>query len=89
MKLTKLQWARALAPVFLGVATGVAAAPNNNALQRFIVFHSWELMSDKEIYPKGSPEGWGCPTISNNAMKEIDPIIQNSEKPLLMWIYNE
>ncbi len=62
---------------------------NNNALQRFIVFHSWDLMSDKEVYPKGSPEGWGCPTISNNAMKEIDPIIQNSEKPLLMWIYNE
>ena len=62
---------------------------NNNALKRFIVFHSWELMSDKEIYPKGSPEGWGCPTISNNAMKELDPIIQNSEKPLLMWIYNE
>lgn len=62
---------------------------NNNALKRFIVFHSWELMSDEEIYPKGSPEGWGCPTISNNAMKELDPIIQNSEKPLLMWIYNE
>ncbi|AZA60850.1 peptidase [Chryseobacterium indoltheticum] len=62
---------------------------NNNALQRFIVFHSWELMCDDEVYPKGSPEGWGCPTISNNAMKELDPIIQNSEKPLLMWIYNE
>ncbi|WP_404986824.1 murein L,D-transpeptidase catalytic domain-containing protein [Chryseobacterium sp. M5] len=62
---------------------------NNNALKRFIVFHSWGLMSDEEVYPKGSPEGWGCPTISNNAMKELDPIIQNSEKPLLMWIYNE
>ncbi|MGO4708812.1 murein L,D-transpeptidase catalytic domain-containing protein [Chryseobacterium sp. 2TAF14] len=62
---------------------------NNNALKRFIVFHSWELMSDEEVYPNGSPEGWGCPTISNNAMKELDPIIQSSEKPLLMWIYNE
>lgn len=62
---------------------------NNNALKRFIVFHSWDLMSDKEVYPKGSPEGWGCPTISNNAMKELDPIIQHAEKPLLMWIYNE
>lgn len=62
---------------------------NNNALKRFIVFHSWNLMSDEEVYPKGSPEGWGCPTISNNTMKELDPIIQNSEKPLLMWIYHE
>ncbi|WP_317207268.1 murein L,D-transpeptidase catalytic domain-containing protein [Chryseobacterium turcicum] len=62
---------------------------NNNALKRFIVFHSWNLMSDEEVYPKGSPEGWGCPTISNNAMRELDPIIQNAKKPLLMWIYNE
>lgn len=60
---------------------------NSNALKRFIVFHSWNLMSDKEIYPNGSPEGWGCPTISNNAMREIDPMIQNSQKPVLMWIY--
>lgn len=61
---------------------------NSNALQRFIVFHSWNLMSDEEIFPKGSPEGWGCPTISNNAMKEIDPMLQKSKKPVLMWIYN-
>ena len=60
---------------------------NSNALKRFIVFHSWNLMSDEEVFPKGSPEGWGCPTISNNAMKEIDPVIQKSTKPILMWIY--
>ncbi|ALR29539.1 peptidase [Chryseobacterium sp. IHB B 17019] len=61
---------------------------NNNALKRFIVFHSWDLMSDKEVFPDGSPEGWGCPTVSNNAMKEIDPMLQNARKPVLMWIYN-
>lgn len=61
---------------------------NSNALKRFIVFHSWNLMSDTETFPNGSPEGWGCPTISNNAMKEIDPMIQKSGKPVLMWIYN-
>ncbi|TZF95268.1 peptidase [Chryseobacterium panacisoli] len=61
---------------------------NSNALKRFIVFHSWNMMSDDEVFPKGSPEGWGCPTISNNAMKEIDPMIQYSKKPVLMWIYN-
>lgn len=60
---------------------------NNNALKRFIVFHSWEMMSDEEIFPKGSPEGWGCPTISNNAMRALDPILQKSKKPVLMWIY--
>ncbi|MFC7346083.1 murein L,D-transpeptidase catalytic domain-containing protein [Chryseobacterium zhengzhouense] len=60
---------------------------NSNALKRFIVFHSWNLMSDEETFPKGSPEGWGCPTVSNNALREIDPMIQNSQKPVLMWIY--
>ncbi|WP_379964169.1 murein L,D-transpeptidase catalytic domain-containing protein [Epilithonimonas sp. UC225_85] len=61
---------------------------NNNALKRIIVFHSWEKMSDDEVFPKGSPEGWGCPTVSNNAFKEIDPLLKNSKKPVLMWIYN-
>ncbi|GAA5097922.1 murein L,D-transpeptidase catalytic domain family protein [Chryseobacterium ginsengisoli] len=61
---------------------------NSNSLKRVIVFHSWNLMSDNEVFPKGSPEGWGCPTISNNTMKEIDPMLQNSKKPVLMWIYN-
>lgn len=60
---------------------------NSNALKRYIVFHSWDQMSDEEVFPKGSPEGWGCPTVSNNAMREIDPMIQNSTKPVLMWIY--
>ncbi|KXH79096.1 murein L,D-transpeptidase catalytic domain-containing protein [Chryseobacterium kwangjuense] len=60
---------------------------NSNALKRYIVFHSWDQMSDEEVFPRGSPEGWGCPTVSNNAMKEIDPMIQNSGKPVLMWIY--
>lgn len=60
---------------------------NNNALKRFIVFHSWEKMSDEEVFPNGSPEGWGCPTVSNNAFRAIDPLLKNSTKPVLMWIY--
>jgi hypothetical protein len=60
---------------------------NNNALVRTIVFHSWDMVSDKEVYPDGTPEGWGCPTISNNSMKIIDPKLKASDKPVLMWIY--
>ncbi|WP_281337487.1 murein L,D-transpeptidase catalytic domain-containing protein [Flavobacterium eburneipallidum] len=60
---------------------------NNNAQKRFIVFHSWEVVSDEEVYPKGTPEGWGCPTISNNSFKIIDPLLKSSTKPVLMWIY--
>lgn len=60
---------------------------NSNAFKRFIVFHSWEQVSDEDVYPNGTPEGWGCPTISNNNMKIIDPILKAVDKPVLMWIY--
>jgi hypothetical protein len=61
---------------------------NSNALKRFIVFHSWEAVSDTEIYPSGTPEGWGCPTISNSSFQYIDPMLKSSKKPVLMWVYN-
>ena len=61
---------------------------NSNALKRIIVFHSWEEVADEEVYPMGTPEGWGCPTISNASFKIIDPLLKSSSKPVLMWIYN-
>lgn len=60
---------------------------NSNALSRWIVFHSWDKVSDEEIYPNGTPEGWGCPTISNNSMRIIDPQLKQVQKAVLMWIY--
>lgn len=60
---------------------------NNNAFKRLIVFHSWEVVSDTEVYPAGTPEGWGCPTISNNSFKLVDPLLKSVSKPVLMWIY--
>jgi hypothetical protein len=60
---------------------------NSNAQRRAIVFHSWEAISDNEIYPNGTPEGWGCPAISNNSFRMIDPLLRSSDKPVLMWIY--
>ncbi len=60
---------------------------NSNAAARYIVFHSWERVSDQEVYPAGTPEGWGCPTISNNSMRLLDPKLKASGKPILMWIY--
>lgn len=61
---------------------------NSNAQSRYIVFHSWEKVSDTEIYPDGTPEGWGCPTISNKNMRIVDPMLKAAKKPVLMWIYN-
>lgn len=60
---------------------------NNNAVKRQIVFHSWEAVSDTEVFPRGTPEGWGCPAISNNSMLMIDKKIKASSKRVLMWVF--
>lgn len=63
-------------------------ATNSNAMKRTIVFHSWELMSDVETYPDGSPEGWGCPTVSNKSMQYLDKLLMKTKNSTLFWIYN-
>ncbi|WP_244280889.1 murein L,D-transpeptidase catalytic domain-containing protein [Mucilaginibacter gossypiicola] len=60
---------------------------NNNALARQIVFHSWERVAENEVYPNGTPEGWGCPAISNNTMKTVDALLKKQKKHVLLWIY--
>ena len=61
---------------------------NNNALKRQIVFHSWEVVSDEEVFPAGTPEGWGCPTLSNASFLIVDKKLKTSASPVLMWIYD-
>lgn len=58
---------------------------NSNARSRAIVLHSWEAVSENEVYPQGTPEGWGCPAVSNESMKEIDELLKTNKK-VLMWI---
>ncbi len=58
---------------------------NSNARKRAIVLHSWEAVPKDEVYPYGTPEGWGCPAVSNESMKEIDELLKTN-KNVLMWI---
>ncbi|MFH6995622.1 murein L,D-transpeptidase catalytic domain-containing protein [Flavobacterium sp. FlaQc-48] len=58
---------------------------NSNARSRAIVLHSWEAIPNDEVYPVGTPEGWGCPAVSNESMKEIDELLKTHNK-VLMWI---
>ncbi|WP_188768648.1 murein L,D-transpeptidase catalytic domain-containing protein [Emticicia aquatilis] len=60
---------------------------NNNALVRTIVLHSWNDVTEGEVYPEGTPEGWGCPAISNEVMKDLDSKLSKTSKPVLLWIY--
>lgn len=61
---------------------------NRNACKRAIVLHSWDAVKDEPQYPKGTPEGWGCPAVSNNAMRKIDKSIKSSRKKTLLWVLN-
>lgn len=60
---------------------------NSNAASRYIVLHSWEQMPSAEVYPAGSPEGWGCPTLSDSNMLLLDPLLKKSQLPALLWIF--
>jgi hypothetical protein len=60
---------------------------NNNALRRFIVMHGWKDVPENEIYPNGSPEGWGCPAVSNQTMSCIDSIL-SKRKQVLLWSFH-
>lgn len=59
---------------------------NSNAVKRQIVLHSWESVADEEVYPAGTPEGWGCPAVSNNSMLVIDRKLKSTNKEVLLWI---
>jgi hypothetical protein len=58
---------------------------NSNAVKRAIVLHSWDKISTNEVFPQGTPEGWGCPAVSNESMKEIDALLKSNPK-MLLWI---
>lgn len=60
---------------------------NSNAQKRFIVLHSWDDVSEAEVYPSGTPEGWGCPATSNEFLTRIDKRLRSSKKPVLLCIF--
>jgi L,D-transpeptidase catalytic domain len=62
---------------------------NDNAAKRFVVFHSWENVPDEELYPSGTPEGWGCPIVSLSNFRLIDEKLKSNSKSTLMWIYTD
>ena len=62
---------------------------NSKAYERTIVLHSWDDIPHEEVYPSGTPEGWGCPAVSNDFMKVIDAKLQKASKNVLLWVYVE
>jgi hypothetical protein len=59
---------------------------NTNAEKRVVVLHSWDAVSNEEIYPRYAPLSWGCPAVSDEFMKTLDKKLQAAKKPVLLWI---
>lgn len=61
---------------------------NDHAFSRAIVLHSWDEITDDEVYPDGTPEGWGCPAVSNASMRFLDSCLKKVDKPVLLWQFD-
>jgi hypothetical protein len=64
---------------------------NSNAFKRIVVLHSYKYVPDGEIYPLYLPMGYsaGCPVVSNAMMTAADKLLKDSDKPFLLWIFEE
>jgi hypothetical protein len=61
---------------------------NDNAFDRNIVLHSWEVIPDNQRVKRlrSAAKGYGCPAVSNAYMQKLDKILK-SRKNVLLWIY--
>lgn len=60
---------------------------NSNAFHRFVVLHSHSCVPDEEVYPSPICTSLGCPTVAPSFLLQLKKYIQQSEKPVLLWIY--
>lgn len=59
---------------------------NSNALKRAIVIHSHECIPEKEIYPNQICNSQGCATVAPSFLTTISSYIDQSHKPILLWV---
>jgi hypothetical protein len=60
---------------------------NSNAYERTIVLHSYKCVPGQETYPLPICNSRGCPMVAPGFLEKLKAYLDNSEKPVLMWIY--
>lgn len=60
---------------------------NSNAFERNIVLHAYDCVPEKEADPQPICNSRGCPMVSPGILKQLKPIIDNSTRPILLWIF--
>ena len=61
---------------------------NDHALERHIVLHSYSCVPDGETDPYPICNSRGCPMVSPAFLTRLQPIIDASKKPVLLWIFD-
>lgn len=62
-------------------------ASNSNAYARAVVLHSYSCVPDNEI-PGEICESLGCPMVSPAFLAKLQTYLENSQKPMMLWIVN-
>jgi len=61
---------------------------NDNALARHIVLHSYTCVPEGETDPYPICNSQGCPMVSPVFLGKLQPLIDGSRKPVLLWIFD-
>lgn len=62
-------------------------ASNNKAFERFVVLHGHSCVPSDEVYPVSICPSLGCPTVAPDFLLELKKCIDQSDKPILLTIY--
>jgi hypothetical protein len=60
---------------------------NNNAFGRAIVLHSYDCVPDYELMEAAICNSLGCPMVSPAFFEQLETLIDDSKKSILLWIY--
>jgi hypothetical protein len=60
---------------------------NSNAYKRAVVIHGYDCVPDEEIYPRVLCNSLGCVMVSYKFFDRLSHIIEKSEKPIILWVY--
>ena len=60
---------------------------NSNAYRRFVVLHSMQCVPEAAVDPYPICQSDGCPTVSPGFLQELAVRINDSQQPVLLWIF--
>lgn len=61
---------------------------NSNAFNRYVVLHAHDCVPETEVEDEICQSD-GCPTVSPGFLQQLKPIIENSSRPVLLWIFEK